>query len=66
MPAIAAWKWGTGLCMTAWVSNPLLDLNFRLGEGTGAAVAMELLDAATRVLCDIKTFEEVAIVDAQK
>ena len=46
--------------------EPLLDLRFRLGEGTGAAVAMELLDAATRVLCDIKTFEEVAIVDAQK
>lgn len=45
--------------------EPLLDLKFRLGEGTGAAVAMELLDAATRVLCDIKTFEEVAIEDAQ-
>ncbi|WP_319408250.1 nicotinate-nucleotide--dimethylbenzimidazole phosphoribosyltransferase [uncultured Desulfosarcina sp.] len=45
---------------------PLLDLQFRLGEGTGAAIAMELLDAATRILCDIKTFEEVAIADAQK
>jgi nicotinate-nucleotide--dimethylbenzimidazole phosphoribosyltransferase len=45
--------------------EPLLDLQFRLGEGTGAAVAMELLDAATRVLCDIKTFEEVAILDVQ-
>ena len=46
--------------------EPLLDLKFRLGEGTGAAVAMELLDASTRVLADIKTFEEVAIADAQK
>lgn len=46
--------------------EPLLDLQFRLGEGTGAAVAMELLDASTRVLADIKTFEEVAIVDAQQ
>ena len=45
--------------------EPILDLQFRLGEGTGAAVAMELLDLATRVLCDIKTFEEVAIQDAQ-
>ncbi len=45
--------------------EPLLDLQFRLGEGTGAAVAMELLDAATRVLWDIKTFEEVAILDVQ-
>jgi len=45
---------------------PLLDLGFRLGEGTGAALAMELIDAATRILCDIKTFEEVAIADVQK
>jgi len=46
--------------------TPLLDLNFRLGEGTGAALAMELLDAATRILIDIKTFEEVEIADAQQ
>jgi nicotinate-nucleotide--dimethylbenzimidazole phosphoribosyltransferase len=46
--------------------EPLLDLRFRLGEGTGAAVAMELLDASTRVLAEIKTFEEVAIADVQK
>jgi len=45
--------------------DPLLDLGFRLGEGTGAALAMELADAATRILCEIKTFEEVAIEDAQ-
>ncbi len=44
---------------------PLLDLRFRLGEGTGAALAMELMDAATRILAEIKTFEEVAIADAQ-
>lgn len=43
--------------------TPLLDLQLRLGEGTGAALAMELLDAATRILCDIKTFAEVAIGD---
>jgi nicotinate-nucleotide--dimethylbenzimidazole phosphoribosyltransferase len=44
---------------------PVLNLQFRLGEGTGAALAMELIDAATRVLADIKTFEEVSIQDAQ-
>ncbi len=44
--------------------DPLIDLGFRLGEGTGAAVAMELLVASTRILADIKTFEEVGIVDA--
>nr|WP_319495498.1 nicotinate-nucleotide--dimethylbenzimidazole phosphoribosyltransferase [uncultured Desulfobacter sp.] len=41
--------------------TPLIDLKFRLGEGTGAAVCMELLDLATRILADIKTFEEVGV-----
>ncbi|SPD75881.1 Nicotinate-nucleotide--dimethylbenzimidazole phosphoribosyltransferase [uncultured Desulfobacterium sp.] len=45
--------------------DPLIDIKFRLGEGTGAALAMELLDAATRILADIRTFDEVAIVNAQ-
>ncbi|WP_457552506.1 nicotinate-nucleotide--dimethylbenzimidazole phosphoribosyltransferase [Desulfobacula sp.] len=45
--------------------EPLIDLKFRLGEGTGAAVCMELLDLSTRILADIKTFEEVGINDAQ-
>ncbi len=45
---------------------PLLDLKLRLGEGTGAALAMELLDAATRVLAEIRTFEEVRIRNAQQ
>jgi len=41
--------------------EPLIDLKFRLGEGTGAAVCMELLDLATRILADIKTFEDVGV-----
>ena len=41
--------------------EPLIDLKFRLGEGTGAAVCMELLDLATRILADIKTFDEVGV-----
>jgi len=47
-------------------SRPLLDLNFRLGEGTGAAVAMNIVDAACRVLSDITTFEEAAVAQADK
>lgn len=46
--------------------SPLLNLDFRLGEGTGAAVTIHLLDAATRVLAEIKTFSEVGIHDAQQ
>ena len=46
--------------------QPVLDLQFRLGEGTGAALAMELLDAATRILADIKTFAEAEIENVQE
>ncbi|MFP4667247.1 MAG: nicotinate-nucleotide--dimethylbenzimidazole phosphoribosyltransferase [Desulfosalsimonas sp.] len=46
--------------------DPLLDLKLRLGEGTGAALAMEIMDASTRVLSEIRTFEEVRIRNAQK
>lgn len=50
--------------MTRIGIQPLLNLNMRLGEGTGAALAMEILDAATRVLSEIKTFDEVNIKNA--
>jgi nicotinate-nucleotide--dimethylbenzimidazole phosphoribosyltransferase len=43
--------------------EPLIDLKFRLGEGTGAAVCMELLDLSTRILADIKTFEEMGVTN---
>jgi nicotinate-nucleotide--dimethylbenzimidazole phosphoribosyltransferase len=45
--------------------KPLLDLGFRLGEGTGAALAMNLVEAAVRVLTDVATFEEAMVSKAQ-
>ncbi len=44
--------------------EPLLDLNLRLGEGTGAALAMPLVEAAARVLSEVKTFEEAQVSEA--
>jgi nicotinate-nucleotide--dimethylbenzimidazole phosphoribosyltransferase len=41
--------------------KPLLDLNLRLGEGTGAALAMNIVEAAARVLTEINTFEEASV-----
>lgn len=39
----------------------LLQLDFRLGEGTGAAVAYPLLQAAMAMVCNMKTFESANI-----
>ena len=44
--------------------TPLLDLGMHLGEGSGAAVAMPLLDAAHAVMTDIATFDEAHITPA--
>jgi nicotinate-nucleotide--dimethylbenzimidazole phosphoribosyltransferase len=41
--------------------KPLLDLDLRLGEGTGAALAMNLVEASVRLLVDVKTFEEASV-----
>ena len=41
--------------------EPLLDLNLRLGEGTGAALAMNLVEAAVSVLNEMYTFEEAGV-----
>ena len=41
--------------------RPLLDLDLRLGEGTGAALAMGLIGAAVRLRDGMATFESAAI-----
>ncbi len=46
--------------------EPLLDLNLRLGEGTGAALAMPLIAAASKVLVEVATFAEAAVAGADK
>ncbi|HEU4734836.1 MAG TPA: nicotinate-nucleotide--dimethylbenzimidazole phosphoribosyltransferase [Kofleriaceae bacterium] len=43
--------------------EPLLDLELRLGEGTGAALAMPLIDAALAILADMASFSEAGVTD---
>jgi nicotinate-nucleotide--dimethylbenzimidazole phosphoribosyltransferase len=46
--------------------EPLLNLNLRLGEGTGAALAMHLVEAAVRVMTEVKTFQEAQVSEAER
>ncbi len=45
--------------------QPLLDLHLRLGEGTGALLALGLLQSAAAVLADMATFESAGIAPAR-
>jgi len=44
---------------------PLLDLNLRLGEGTGAVLGFHLLEASTRILREMATFDEAGVRDKE-
>lgn len=43
---------------------PLLDLQMRLGEGTGAALAIGLIDAAAKLLDEMATFSSAGVSEA--
>lgn len=46
--------------------KPFLDLNLRLGEGTGAALAMSLCESAVRILNEMATFGEASVSEKIK
>lgn len=41
--------------------QPILDLGLRLGEGTGGALAMGVIEGASRIFKEILTFEEAGV-----
>ena len=43
---------------------PLLDLRMRLGEGSGAALGVQLVNTALLLLRDMATFEDARVTDA--
>ena len=45
--------------------NPVLDLGMRLGEGTGGALAMSIVEGALKVFREVLTFEEAGVPDGQ-
>jgi nicotinate-nucleotide--dimethylbenzimidazole phosphoribosyltransferase len=52
--------------MVAWLGlKPLVDLDFRLGEGTGAALGISFAEAACKILAEMATFAEAGVSDKE-
>jgi len=53
--------------MLEWLGlEPIVDLNFRLGEGTGAALGISIAEAACKVLSEMATFAEAGVSDKEE
>lgn len=46
--------------------RPMLDLDLRLGEGTGAALGMFLVEAGIKILTEMATFGEAGVSEAEE
>jgi nicotinate-nucleotide--dimethylbenzimidazole phosphoribosyltransferase len=54
-------EYGHRLMLEELGLKPLLELNLRLGEGTGAVLAMNIVEAAAQVICKMLTFEDAGV-----
>lgn len=45
--------------------RPLIELDLRLGEGTGALLALPLVQCAARALADMATFDSAGVTDKE-
>jgi nicotinate-nucleotide--dimethylbenzimidazole phosphoribosyltransferase len=54
---------GHARALAALRMRPLIDLDLRLGEGSGALLALPLVQAAVRVLRDVATFDSAGVTD---
>ena len=43
--------------------SPILNLEMRLGEGTGCPLVLNIVEAATKVMSEMATFEEASMKD---
>jgi nicotinate-nucleotide--dimethylbenzimidazole phosphoribosyltransferase len=53
---------GTKTIMEALQMEPMLNLNMRLGEGTGSAIGFQVMDAAIAAYTQMGTFDDAEIV----
>ena len=52
---------GHWVMLDAMGLSPILDLGLRLGEGTGAALAMLMIEAGLKIYNEMATFEEAGV-----
>ncbi len=52
---------GHSVTLEAMGIQPVLHMRMRLGEGTGAALVMPIVDAALKILHEMATFEEARV-----
>jgi nicotinate-nucleotide--dimethylbenzimidazole phosphoribosyltransferase len=56
---------GHGAVLDRLGLRPLLDLDLRLGEGTGAALALPIVRAAVSLINEMATFDEAGVADRE-
>jgi nicotinate-nucleotide--dimethylbenzimidazole phosphoribosyltransferase len=54
---------GHRIMLKAMGLDPILDLGLRLGEGTGAALAMLLIEAGLKISKEMATFQEAGVAE---
>jgi len=52
---------GHKVMLDAMGLRPILDLDLRLGEGTGAALAMIMIEAGLKIYLEMATFDEAGV-----
>ncbi|MBR0277471.1 MAG: nicotinate-nucleotide--dimethylbenzimidazole phosphoribosyltransferase [Clostridia bacterium] len=63
IPSHASYEIGYKSAMNAMDLKPMINLDMRLGEGSGCPLAFQILDAACAIINDMATFEQAGIDD---
>ena len=56
---------GATVALEAMGLIPLVDLGMRLGEGSGAALALPIVESAARLLAEMATFDSAGVSDKE-